>query len=547
MRRKKQVFYAIFSAFIFATALPNEFLFFGSPFLGFIALIPLYMAVANATSARFSGLLCSLQIGCTHLLSSYWLANFKGFAIFTLGASALAYFVWGYMFGQLMHVGFFYSQRKARALLHKTDGFDALYRVFIFCAVWVLWEYTKSTGFLAYPWGTLLMSSFTMPLLIQIADISGSFGISFLLALFSAVIAEGLLLYPTYAKKTTYNKNAYTSTYIQVASFCMTLLLITGIYGAYQYTKTRNPIKIIQTVLVQQNTDSWELGSDETSIKKSVQLTAQAIHSSDTKPDLVVWPESVLSSVMPHNYPKYATYPDDMPLLPFIRATQTPFIIGGPVLKQEQGKNRFYNSALYFDKNANLIDTYAKMQLVPFAEIIPYADSPIVQKIMKTLVNFSDGWTQGTEFTLFNVPLQTGESVAVSAPICYEDAFPGVCRALVEAGSEVFINITNDSWSKTKSAEYQHYVMASLRAIEFRTTLVRATQSGYTTVTNPVGTITTDLPLFAEASILTEVPVYEREETVFYRYGQWLIYVLLYGSFILVAIQLRKDKKEQWK
>src|SRR5574344_1301951 len=85
-----QVFCAIFSGFMEATAISNEVLPAGSPFLALFCLVPLYTAIFHAKNYRESFWLFFLQACPVHLISSFWLANFHDFAIFTLGASALA-------------------------------------------------------------------------------------------------------------------------------------------------------------------------------------------------------------------------------------------------------------------------------------------------------------------------------------------------------------------------------------------------------------------------------------------------------------------------
>ena len=94
------------------------------------------------------------------------------------------------------------------------------------------------------------------------------------------------------------------------------------------------------------------------------------------------------------------------------------------------------------------------------------------------------------------------------------------------------MNITNDSWSATKSAEYQHFIMSSYLSIEYRTTLVRSTNSGYSVVVDPKGNIIADLPLFEEGVMALSVPIYQRKATFFSRYGDWFAYLL----FVFIGI-----------
>lgn len=84
MKRNLQVFYAFFSGIILALAIQNELMPFGNPFLGLLALIPLYTALSSVKTPRMAGILFSIQITVTHLLSSFWLGFFKEFAIFTI-------------------------------------------------------------------------------------------------------------------------------------------------------------------------------------------------------------------------------------------------------------------------------------------------------------------------------------------------------------------------------------------------------------------------------------------------------------------------------
>ena len=84
-----QVFYSIFSGIITALAIPNELFLLGSPLLGIIALIPLFVVISRSKSFAEAGLLTGLQLFVTHMLSSYWLGRFKDFAIFTLGAERI--------------------------------------------------------------------------------------------------------------------------------------------------------------------------------------------------------------------------------------------------------------------------------------------------------------------------------------------------------------------------------------------------------------------------------------------------------------------------
>ncbi|GMO55290.1 MAG: hypothetical protein Pg6C_21020 [Treponemataceae bacterium] len=300
--------------------------------------------------------------------------------------------------------------------------------------------------------------------------------------------------------------------------------------------------KIIRAALVQQNIDTW-LVSEAESVAVSQRLTERAVDDglsrTGFKPDLCLWSESVLNYPMPEAIPRYKNplKGSDESLTGFIARMGFPFLVGGAVtFDAAQGK--YGNATLFFDANGEYKKYYAKMHLVPFAEVLPLTDIPLVKKFFDALLGFSEAWTPGTEAALFEIPILGGtETVKFASPICFEDAFGYVCRELFFQGSELFVNLTNDSWSLTKSAEYQHYAIASYRAIEFRTTLARSTNSGYSVIIDPRGIVIADMPLFSEEYLFAEIPVYERVTTVFARADVFIYAVSLLA--LLMCVQMR--------
>lgn len=539
MNRIIQVFYVIFSAIIFSLAIQNEFLPLGSPFLGLFALTPLYLALRNSSSYLESALLTGLQTLLVHLMSSFWLGFFRDFAIFTLGASALGTGVIGFVFGCYFH---YFVGRKPYSFLCGEKIF--FHSALFFASIWTLYEWAKSTGFLAYPWGTLVMTSYKWNLLTQIVDITGTWGITFLFSLFGSLVGEGIYLL---SSSITQNNRIVFFQYRQLTACCLLLFAVSVGYGAWQLNKELVPVKHMETVMVQQNIDSWVVGRDDQPIQISQELTDAAVEdcveATGAKPDVVVWSESVLSYTFPESEFYYHDNPAPRPLIPYIREVDVPFVIGGAATV-DRAKKMYANAALFFDNTGGYQGYYGKMQLVPFAEVIPGAQYEWVRKLLNAVVDFSSGWTPGTEITLFNVPLKAGGDVTISIPICFEDAFPMVCRALFRAGSEVFVNITNDSWSMTNSAEFQHFAIASFRAIEFRTTLIRSTNSGYSVVVNPKGQVIADMPLFEEAALYTSVPIYQRQVTVYCMFGNWLpalCFILVLTNLIVMEKKGRRQ------
>ena len=515
----------IVSAAMLALGIPNEIFSTGAGILGLFALVPLYLAIYQTKRWWQAGLCGSLMMTLVHVFSSFWLAYFKEFAIFTLGASSAAYFFLG------MGVGWFLRY----ALLQKPH-----LRPFLFAAVWTVWEWGKSIGFLAYPWGTLVMTSRDLVPLIQIADITGTWGISFLLALVSATTAEAIIFL---------RENGFhcITTYVQkdaAVTMCKTVastLFLLGIVCSYGYIRLKNqPIAdtSLDVVLVQQDANSWDNGNQKKVIINSEKLTEKAIAHAGKKPDLVIWSESTLSWPYEENKAFYRRYPNEYPLGSFLSDINTPLLVGCPVTV-DAAQDKFSNSVILLSPDGRILDSYAKMQLVPFAEYMPFTQYAWVRKFFDTLVGFSSGWEPGRELKTMSVTNHEGKQIHFAAPICFEDAFASLIAKLHNTGSDVLINLTNDSWSQTNSAEYQHFVIASFRAIELRTTLIRSTNAGYSVVVDPCGKVLHDMPLFVSAASFFSVPIYPHITTFYARYRDWLPLLLMIIVCMMIAGSFR--------
>ncbi|MBQ3670322.1 MAG: apolipoprotein N-acyltransferase [Treponema sp.] len=572
MRQILQVFCSTFSGIALALAIPNEILAFGSPFIAMFALTPLYIALIQSKSSKEAFWLCALQGAVTHLLSSFWLGNFYGFAVFTLGASDIGT---GILEG-MMSLFFYFPLlfKKSQDDLEELAGakpFSVSFRTVWFAGTYTVWEWVKSTGFLAYPWGTLSMTSYKWPLITQIADITGVYGITFLFAFFAALFGEGIMLMGNIARAG--NGQAVLKNYRQPLICCSVLFALTIAYGIVQYTKKRPQAKTLHAVLVQQNKDPWIKGvSADDVITISQRLSEEKVKQFRTehkKCDLVVWSEAMLTQLFPMAKDFYEYFPEEEPFFSFVRRMRTPFIVGAPVVMDAK-KHHNGNSALFIDRNGNIVGSYQKMHLVPFAELIPGNQYEFVQKLLKKLVGFTYGWTPGARAVLYEIPLSAEmkdkgdweivpenkglssqkpplNTVLISTPICFDDSAAEVCRAMHAAGSEIFMNITNDSWSKTRSAEIQHFVVSSFRAIEYRTTLARCANSGFTCVVAPNGSIIESLPLFEECSLAAEIPIYKRTMTTYAHFGNWLpkLLIMLIILFIFLTIEKKIDEKKR--
>ena len=527
------LFVVFLASWLLSMGIPNEVFHFGNSIAGFLCFIPLYIVFFKTKSRLQTALFYSFFATFTHLLSSFWLVHFQDFAIFTLGASTIAYFFLAFPFGLFFHHVFANARLQVRP--------------FLFALGITLWEYFKSSGFTAYPWGTIAMTALNLKQFIQFVDVAGVWGLSYTMPLISAMAAECILA--TFGLTEGFKKNGKSTKHnrplIIPLSIVLFLVLSINIYGYFSLHRIEKATKNISLLLIQQNSDPWYDFLDE-SITTGQKLTREGLKESPNV-DLVVWSESSLSIAYEEYKNMYNDSPYNDAFIPFLEEIDKP-LLAGTQLKGKDEPSENFNGVVLLDKKGDVLGSYAKMQLVPFAEFLPFIDHPIVQKFFDKLVGFSSGYNQGSHYKIFSIKNSKGENINFACPICYEDAFPSLCASLHEKGSDLLINLTNDSWSKTDSAEYQHFAIAYFRAIELRTTLIRSTNSGYTCAIDPWGNIFASLPLFKSGFLNVDVPIYSHKTTPYSLFKDWLpalLFVILL-KYIWLSQKLYIKKKNEW-
>jgi apolipoprotein N-acyltransferase len=510
---------AVFSALLMVLAVPNELFKHGSVPLGFIALVPLYFAIFRLRGPKSAALVAGLFGAIQHAGTSFWLWNFQNYRIWTLGSTTVAYFIVYAVLGLYLWL-FLVRGGKARPVA--------------FAFLWTGFEYCKSIGFLGYPWGLLPYSLTDALPLLQIADLTGVYGITFVLATCNAAIAE-LILGRS-------RKNALAPK-LRIGYAALAILLLLGDigYGMVKLGERIPQIASIDAVLVQQDTDPWEDGDEEAALEANIGLARKVIAEAPKKPELVLFSETTLRRPFTEFRGFFENHPADYPLVTFIRDSGAWLFTGAPIVVDWKSLD-MTNSAILIDPSAQMVKSYAKTHPVPFAEAIPFWDIPAFRTFMQKTVGLDSGWVMGTEYTIFDLPTKSG-NVRFGAPICFEDAFSDVCRNFSMQGADLLINLTNISWSLTDSAEIQHWASARFRAIESRKTLVRSTNGGVSCVVGPHGDVIDSLPLFVPIAKLVSIPIYRSAPTIYVRFGDWFpLAALLLSAALTVILSIEETR-----
>lgn len=516
--RARLVGLTLLSAVALPLALPNEIFKYGNAVIGIVCLYPVLIAISMAPSNKLAAVLGVLFGAVSTALADFWLMFFQGYTIWTYGGVILGYAGYNALLFPMLR---FFAASFPR------------YRPFVLAAGWAFYEYLKSVGYLAFPWGLVGYPVENILPLIQFVDITGVWGLSLLMATVNAVLAEGCLLAYAAAPpwrlalpwRAVARGRIVFHPYVRQVAFVLFVFVVVLSYGVYKMAAPIPSKGTAHLLLVQQNSNPWSIeGAVDESTRINEQLTLDSLAGKAGPVDLVVWSEGSVSDIAVVNGTQFS--PKTNSLSGYAHRAGTYTLFGG-VATRGYDFGKIMNATVLMSPDGRIMDTYGKMHPVPFAENIPFFEYPSVRWFFKNVVGLWSTYTSGDRYTIFHVPLATGYEMTLGTPICFEDAFADLCRTFVLRGADLWINLTNDYWSDTDSSEIQHFQVARLRSVENRRVLVRSTNGGVTAVVGPKGEILASLPLFQRRTLSVDVPVYEQGGYTFYtRFGDYLPWFL---------------------
>lgn len=382
-----------------------------------------------------------------------------------------------------------------------------------FPVLWVAGELIRSYLLTGFPWANLGYSQYRTLPLIQISDLTGVYGVSFLVAFANVVMYR---IWISMRRRQPY----------PVRELLLLLVLLTGTVGYGLDALNRVEKGPLQRVLMVQGNIpqdvKWDPAFQESTVRTYERLTRKGCQTGGT---LVVWPESALPFYF-QGEPAYAARVKSL-----AAELKSCLVTGSPAIEKEGELVRYLNSAFLISPTGAVTGRSDKLHLVPFGEYVPLsALFPFVNKLVAGIGDFSPGKAA--------VPLQTTVG-KIGVLVCFEGIFPEVARAYVSAGAGMLVNITNDAWFGRSSAPYQHLSMTVFRAVENRVPLVRAANTGISSVIDSKGHIRGMTPLFEEATLGAEVRT-GTGGSFYNRHGDVFALVCLAGSILLSVVAFRK-------
>ncbi|SMC91017.1 apolipoprotein N-acyltransferase [Primorskyibacter flagellatus] len=352
--------------------------------------------------------------------------------------------------------------------------------------LWALAEMARGTVLTGFPWGLPGYAWAPVPA-VQWAAVIGTYGLSFVLFTIAAMLAT------------------LRASTVLIASAVTAALIGTGAWmGGSRAPDADAPVvRLIQPNAAQH--EKWNPDKIPTFFNRQVDYTAAE---SDPRPDLIVWSETALPTLLNHADEALAIISD--------AAGPVPVVLG---LQREEDFT-YYNSAIVLDGSGTVTQIYDKHHLVPFGEYMPFPDlfRNLGIEALAQRVDGSYGSGPGPRL------LDLGKLGQALPLICYEAVFPQDLRGTDRP--RFLLQLTNDAWFGQYSGPYQHLAQARFRAIEQGLPLLRAANTGVSAVFDARGRMTASLGLgqagYVDAALPAALP-----PTIYSRTGDSPLLVLL--------------------
>lgn len=478
---------------------------YGHPAVAFIALVPLLVALSGwngrarvpGTSAR-RGFFLGLLAGFIHYAGTvYWtgatVSTFGGLPVFVavIVAALLALYMATYVavFGAVV------------ATFTRRFGLGGLW---LAPAAWVSLEYLRGILIGGFPWIPLGNTMVTLLPIAQLASVVGVYG----LTIFVALLNTGFTVAAIAAGRQ------------RMITAASTIAVIAGvsIWGGMRLSADElthgTPIKVglIQGNIAQN--DKWNPARATMILDRYLKLSEQAVTNGA---QFVIWPEA--------STPFY--FEEDISggqVRGLARTLGVPVLLGSDEF-EDGPPQKYYNSAFMLDTHGTTAAIYRKIHLVPFGEYVPFQN---LLFFVGPLVEAVSAFSAGTRVTMLPV-----EGHMVSTAICYEVTYPQLAREAVREGSEMLTTITNDAWYGESSAAFQHFEMATMRAIEQGRYLVRSANTGISGIIDPYGRVLIRTNLFETVAVVGEAR-FVQAKTVYATIGD--LAVFLSAAIVVVAL-----------
>jgi apolipoprotein N-acyltransferase len=396
--------------------------------------------------------------------------------------------------------------------------------------VWLAIEFLRSNlSFLAFPWLLLGHTQYLHPSLLQLASITGVYGISFLVISSNAAIAAALSSPLSHAHPR--KRRAVVQSFLPVLIVAVAISAV-AFWGATRMTVQEHERTELDVAVIQNYVPHGarsQPGGPTKVLDDYVDLMQKVVN---RHPTVIVWPESAVPADVLHDMRVHSR------LAGIARKAKTFLLVGGSeekLINQRIG-GRYFNTMVLFNADGEVNGVYRKTRLVPFAEYIPLPKLVRWPAFLAPSVRES---VAGTELTLFQAA-----GVPFGTLICWEALFPEMSRDMVKHGARYLISATNEVWFGQSDALRQLFAMAIFRAVENKVPVVRAANGGVSAIVDPFGRVLDIVQrdgrqIGVEGTLVSRISI-GPAGTFYTRYGDVFAFVHVVISLGLAGVVLIK-------
>lgn len=351
--------------------------------------------------------------------------------------------------------------------------------------------------------------------LAQWADTVGFWGLSALIFIFQAALFYALTILKTKRNKAL--------SVISAAVVVVGALWHFGNIKKLEHTKTDSQIKV---TLVQANISNEEKLQAEKGydyqpfvFNSYFEATDAELARVNNETDLIIWPETALPVALDQVYHYKQS---QQSILNRVKGWQKTLVTGAysqdTTKRDHLGNLIIRNSVFFLNSEGEAATPYFKTDLLVFGEYMPFGqEAPFLYKLFP----FVGVYERGPGPTRKAISL-ADKNLMLGPQICYESLNPGFSRKLAHIGTEIFFNLTNDSWFGDWAEPYQHMIMTLARGLENRRPLIRSTNTGISTIILANGDILEQSPIYKKWANTYTLPYLKNPELTFYsKYGYW--------------------------
>ena len=384
-------------------------------------------------------------------------------------------------------------------------------RPLVGAAAWVLMEHGRAvTPFGGFPWARLGFSQADSPLL-GAASLVSVTGLGFLVALAGGLLA--LAVQQLVAPRGRTHRPVVTAGVAlgTLVAVVLAPLLVPRPTGGEPLTVAAVQGDLPEGYTRTLTADRGEMLRRYTD--RTQDLAAQVEAGATPYPDVVLWPEG--ASDLDPLHPEHGEEVERR-IMQAVDAVDAPVLVGAT---SRQGGPSPYNMMLTYLPGEGLAQTYEKIYLAPFGEVMPLR--PVMRHLSPWVDRIVD-FAAGEEPGVLEVPLQDAGVAPLGTAICFEVVVDPAIRDVVRGGAELLVVPTSNAWFGEGDQAVQHIAASRVRAVEYGRSVVHISNVGVSGLITPDGQVHQRTGLYTEATIVGDLPL-RTEQTLAVRTGPWVV------------------------